>query len=332
MIKKIIIFLLLIILLIVAVFAIYLASSLNFEGLFKPTITVTPGITNKVIPTNTNNVTFTPTVITSTTPSNLSEAVCGQSCINTNCSSGNTCVSINGNKKCVLLSCVTLQNGTYAPNNTCAQDLCTGLNQITITKTGTMSCSNTQNSRKLTVKIKITNPVSNSNDRTNISVLDQFNINLKNTYITNSSISDGGKLENGKITWTGISLSKSGGSKELYYEALVPTSDKGKDFSNTVVVIDNNVNVGSYNYSQSLDILPCTALVSDRVDRILMGLLILITAIFMYKNNWHIKIGQKFWIYGGKNLSLSIREIVLSVTDKEKNNLERRLLEKNRRN
>jgi len=331
--KKTAVYVLLFLTVVIAGIAIYLASTLKPKPDIRiiisptPTISVIPpvkSITAK--PTNTPTISSVTSAVTKTPVVGVS---CGLACDKEICSTGNTCMTVNGNKKCVSLNCVNQQKeGGYSPNGQCDADLCTSSNSIIITKIGTISCVTDQNNRKLKILIKLTNPVGNTTERKILSVIDQLNTNLKDSYIIISSISDGGKLENGKIIWQNLVLSANGGSKELNYEAIIPITDKGKDYSNTILVLENGTTRGSNNFTYPVDILPCTALITDEVDRIIIGLFMFILGVYIYKNNLHYKIGQKFWKFGGKNLTETVQEKYLSLIHEEKGNFERRLLRK----
>lgn len=331
--KKIAVYILLFLTVVIAGIAIFLASTLGPKPDTKIIVSQTPKISIFAPSTSvTAKVTISPTIsnITVTiTKTPVINVACGLACDKVLCSTGNTCMTVNGSKKCVSLNCVTQQKeGGYLPNGQCDADLCSRSNSISITKTGTVSCVTDQNNRKLKILIKLTNPVGNTTERKILSVIDQLNTNLKDSYIITSSISDGGKLENGKIIWQNLVLSANGGSKELNYEALIPITDKGKDYSNTILVLENGTTRGSSNFTYPVDILPCTALITDEVDRIIIGLFMFILGVYIYKNSLHYKIGQKFWKFGGKNLVETIHEKYLSFIHEEKGNFERRLLRK----
>ena len=311
--KKVLVALLLILTVIIGIAAIYFATTL------KPKVTISPTPTPLVFtkaPTPTDQEfdltpTISPTVNPSVSPSinptlsitpDIGKLTCGQPCDKGTCMDGYNCINVNNTKKCVSNNCVTLQNGSYIPNGSCEADLCTISNEITILKTSTISCVSGQDTRKISFSIKLTNPVAITNRRLDVSVVDLLNTNLKDSYIVTSSISNGGQLSSGQLKWQGLTLDASGGSIVLHYDAIVPNADNGKSFSNVVSVLEGGVQKNSYNFVYTVNILPCTALITDEVDRVLVGVILLIFGIFIYRMDWHYSIGQYFWKNGGKRM------------------------------
>jgi len=310
--KKVLVTLLLILTVIIGIAAIYFATTLKPKVAITPTPTpitftkaptpteqefnITPGVSLVVSPVVSGKV--TPTI---TISPDIGKLTCGQPCDKGTCGEGTVCVNINNTKKCVSNNCVTLQNGTYIPNGSCQADLCTISNEITIIKTSTISCSG-QDTRKISFSIKLTNPVAISSKRLDVSVVDLLNTNLLNSYIVTTSITNGGQLSAGQIKWQGLTLDANGGALELHYEAIVPSSENGKSYSNIVTVLEGGIQKNTYNYEYSVNILPCTALITDEVDRILVGVIFLIFGIFIYRMDWHYAIGQYFWKNGGNNI------------------------------
>jgi len=320
--KKVVVALLFILTIIIGLTAIYFASTLKPKQQITPTPTppliviktpkpteadfsLTPIVTDAPNttprPTNNPNLTRTP----NTTPSittDIGKLTCGQPCDKGACGEGYNCITINGTKKCVSNSCVTLQNGNYIPNGSCESDLCTIANEIVILKSSTISCINGQDNRKIAFNIKITNPVGITSARTSVKVTDDLNVNLLDSFIDPKSITNNGQLTTGQIKWTDLTLDANGGAIELHYEAIVPSTENGKSYSNVVSVFEGEVLKSKFNYEYTVNILPCTALITDEVDRILLGVILLIFGIFIYKMNWHYTIGQYFWEKGGKEI------------------------------
>lgn len=346
--KKVLVALLLILTVIIGIAAIYFATTL------KPKVEITPTprpITFTKAPTPTEQeFDLTPSVspvvsgnVTPSVTSDIGKLTCGQPCDKGTCGEGNVCININNTKKCVSNNCVTLQNGTYIPNGSCQADLCTISNEITIIKTSTVSCISGQDTRKISFSIKLTNPVAISNKRLDVSVVDLLNTNLKDSYIVTTSITNGGQLSGGQIKWQGLTLDASGGALELHYQAIVPSSENGKSYSNIVTVLEGGVQKNTYNYEYTVNILPCTALITDEVDRILIGVIFLIFGMFIYKMDWHYTIGQYFWKNGGKNIyekSTFLNRIIkrlsknvfLDITQKGNKKFERKAIQERENN
>ena len=303
--KKVLVALLLILTVIIGIAAIYFTTTLKPKVIITPTPTP---LTFTKIPTPTQQIfDLTPIVSATVNPTitittDVSKLTCGQPCDKGTCTEGNVCININNAKKCVSNICVTLQNGNYIPNGSCEADLCTISSEITVVKTSTISCMSGQDTRKISFNIKLTNPVAISNKRLDVSVIDLVNANLKDSYIDTKTITNGGQLTAGQIKWQGLTLDGNGGALELHYSAIVPSSENGKSYSNVVSIFEGGMLKNTYNYEYTVNILPCTALITDEVDRILFGVILLIFGMFIYKMEWHYTIGQYFWKKGGKNI------------------------------
>jgi hypothetical protein len=327
--KKIIVALLFILTIIIGIAAVYFATTL------KPKTTVTPTPTPLIILTNTpipltDNFDITPivsnVVATQTPTPEIGSLTCGQPCDKGACLDGFHCINVNSEKKCVSNSCVTLQNGVYIPNGLCEADLCKPNNSITLVKTSKISCMSGQDTRKISFSIKITNPVGITNPRTKISVTDILNTNLKDDFITESSISNNGKLVNGQIKWTDLTLDANGGSLELHYDAVVPSTENSKSYSNTVSVYEVDTLKNQFNYEYTVNILPCTALISDEVDRLLIGTILLIFGVFIYRMNWHLKLGKAYTKLGGDNINQGFKNLFFEAVQKDTKKFERKVI------
>lgn len=332
--KKVVVALLFVLTIIIGIAAIYFATTLKPQVVVTPTPTPTKTVTKTPYPTE-PEATFTPVVTSGAKPTvtpNLGMLTCGQPCDKGSCGDGYNCIDINSTRKCVSNSCVTLQNGVYVSNGSCEADLCTMSNEINILKTSAISCISGQDNRKISFSIKLNNPVGISTARTNVSVFDPLNANLKDAYIDTKSITNGGQLLNGQIKWENLTLDANGGALELHYDAIVPSSENGKDYSNIVSVLEGGVQKNQYNYVYTVNILPCTALITDEVDRVLFGVILLIFGIFIYKMNWHLTIGQYFWKNGGKSIygvsNNVFTKLYLDITQKDSKKFERKLIHK----
>jgi len=331
--KKILVGLLLILTIVIGVVAIYFATTLknkNTDNTNTPTPTIK--ITKTITPTEELVLTSTPVVTGTITPTPLSTLSCGQSCTTGSCSSGLECLSINGSKKCVSRSCVKLSGADYVDNNSCESDLCTIKDAVKITKTSTISCISGQTNRRIVFNIKLVNPVGVLNERTNITLVDSLNPNLKTEYIDAKSISNNGTLKNGQIQWDLLKLDANGGSLELHYEAIVPSTENGKSYSNTVGILENGIQKNQISFDYTVNILPCTALISDQVDRVLFGVMLLIFGVFIYRMNWHEKIGLFYSKNGGNKINTLFKNIYLELTQKEKDKFERKAIRDSKRN
>jgi len=215
------------------------------------------------------------------------------------CQLGNSCLSISGGaKRCVADMCVT--NGT--PNDICEADLCTAKSAIQVSKSVQVSCISGQNSKRLSYTVVLTNPSGNQSARKNISVVDTLDAQLESSYVIRTSIPMNGSYSNGSISWDNLSLMPNGSRLELKYEAIIPASEYGKQYVNKVVVSENNVIRGSKTITTLIALLPCTALISDQMDLIILGVIIVLMGLIMYRIGIDRLIGDLFWHKGGRNI------------------------------
>lgn len=224
--------------------------------------------------------------------------VCGSSNLCTsdsNCTIGNTCFSVDNIKRCVANICLT--NGQV--NSICESDLCTPHERIDIEKTVSISCVSGQNKERLSYMIVLTNPGGNMNDRRNLTVVDTLDPQMQPSYVVRTSIPFGGAYANGQITWNNISLTPNGGRLEIRYDAIVPPSEYGKDYINNVVVTEAGVIRGSQTVRSRIEILPCTALISDKVDMLLLGAVLVIFGFAFYRVGVSEQIGNLLWNWFG---------------------------------
>lgn len=330
--KKILVGLLLILTIIIGIVAIYFATTLktkNTDNTNTPTPTIK--ITKTITPTEELILTATP-VLSGTVAPTPAPLSCGASCNTGSCSTGFECLSINGSKKCVSRSCVKLSGADYVDNNNCESDLCSVKDAVKITKTATISCISGQTNRRIVFNIKLVNPVGVLTARTNISLVDVLNPNLKDSYIDTKTISSGGTLKNGQIEWSALKLDANGGSVELHYEAIVPSTENGKSYSNTVSILESGVQKNQLNFEYSVNILPCTALITDEVDRVLIGVMFLIFGVFIYKMNWTEKIGLFYSKNGGNKINQAFKNIYLDMTQNDMEKYERKTIRESKRN
>jgi hypothetical protein len=64
--------------------------------------------------------------------------------------------------------------------------------------------------------------------------------------------------------------------------------------------------------------MPKTALVSDEIDRIIFGVVLMIFGLFIYRSGTYIKLGDLFWKKGGKNVYEKTNDTIETV----ENNIE----------
>ena len=275
------------------------AGDFSFNS-FQIILAVEP-LTTTLLPTNTS-LPVTPSSTATATPTStpiIAAAisgikVCGaNSTCNTdaNCQLGSSCFSVSGSKRCVATMCIT--NG--AINDICETDICNAKQSINIEKTVSISCVSGQNKKRLSYTIVLTNPVGNTNVRNSLSVVDTLDARVQSSFIIRTSIPFGGTYNSGKITWNNLSVTANGGRLEIKYDAVVPPSEYGKEYTNNVVVSENGVIRGSQTVKNKIEILPCTALISDQADMIILGILLVFFGFVMYKIGIETKIGTFLW-------------------------------------
>jgi hypothetical protein len=277
------------------------------EGTAIPTVTVDPLVTVSPSSSVTPEVTIpeitVPEVseaIATLVPSSpieevsVKRKVCGatSTCAsNDECAYGNVCADISGSKRCVFEVCLT----DGQPNQVCQSDLCTPQEEILVDKNVVISCVTGQNKKRLNYTVILTNPTSNTTERKNLSVRDALDERLKSEFIVKTSIPFKGEYSSGAINWKDLALTANGGRLEIKYEVVVPPSEYGKEYRNSVTVSENGVIRGSKTIVNKIEILPCTALISDQVDRILLGVLIVFLGLIMYKLGVDRAFGKLMW-------------------------------------
>ena len=150
--KKLIVIVLFVLTVLIGALTIYLAVVLTKKNV-TPTPTPTPYVNFSptpsdnealITPAPTETITITPAATTTVSPTATpaptgAPAACGAACDNAICAAGNTCLLVNGNRKCVADICL---NKTQVPpviNTECNGDLCTSKYSIEISKTAKVS-------------------------------------------------------------------------------------------------------------------------------------------------------------------------------------------------
>jgi len=270
-----------------------------------PTSIPSPSVTMPILDLFTPVTSLTPSPTVDVEAANRPKE-CGASntCINDdNCTLGNVCQDVNNVKRCVASICVT--DGVV--NEVCESDLCTAKQKIEIQKTVSISCVSGQNKKMLSYFIVLTNPIGNMNERSNISVIDTLDARMQSSFIIRTSIPFKGTYENNKITWNGLTVTPNGGRLEIRYNAIIPPSEYGQEYTNSVVVSENGVVRGGQTIKTKIEILPCTALFSDEVDRILIGIVFVIFGLIMYAIGVDKRLGSLLWKKFGREITYKMK-------------------------
>jgi len=342
--KKLIVIVLFVLTVLIGALTIYLAVVLTRKGNLNTTPVPTPYIYFSPTPTETGTPEISPTepgpsgtpgATVSTTPGTSvtvtptptpAASACGADCTTTACSDGNTCLLVNGSKKCVADICLDKSVNPAVTNSECNGDLCTSKYSITISKTAKVSCVSGQNQRTISFTIKIINPAGNNSTRNNVSVQDDLTNGLDVKYLRSGSISGSGTVNGKIINWSSLSLTPSGGFLEMKYDMVVPPAEYGNKYTNTVTVQEGGVTRGTLVYNLDISVLPCTALSKDDYLFITLGIFMVIFGMLFFRFNWHEDLGELFWNNGGaridKNVtrfSVTIKKILASIKFKLRN-------------
>lgn len=257
-----------------------------------PTPTPTPTPTATPTPTPTPTVTTTPTLTPTSTPT-PTPAACGQECDpNVGCEAGYQCVAAPLNTfVCKLSQCVS-------DPTLCESDMCTLKNAATVTKNATQKCDTDNVSDRITYTIIITNP---SGAAKTVTVTDNLDDNIADSYVVLSTITFGGTLSSNVITWSNLTI-QANSSVTLNYEVKLPESAFGKSYTNTVEVKEGGTLIGTATKVVTVSLLPCTALISDQADRVLFAGMLIVLGVLIYRLGMYENIGNFIWNIGGKNL------------------------------
>lgn len=296
--KKILVVVLLVITVIIGLIAVYLIS----------TLTSTPQNIDDNFPTVTE--TTTPIV---TTPE-AEPIKCGQSCTNTNCEEGSTCLVVGGFRRCVEDVCLNEQ-GEPTQNEGCSSNYCTDDTLIptaTITVTPTpeptnvseialdvskraiYQCSSTAENRIIQIELVIINESENAEQ---LSIIDDLTGAYPGSSIVAGSISNNGKVNGDTITWEKINITAEATLK-LIYKVQLTEDDDGKTFTTQVSATNANDKRSTHTTSFSIQFLPCTDLESDQITVMIFGAILMIFGFIAFKMQWNQQIGNFFWNHG----------------------------------
>lgn len=233
-----------------------------------PTVTVTPSKTVTPTPTATKTPTPTPTPTNTATPTPT---------------------------KTVTPTPSNTPTGTLQPTFTPTVTPTLAPGDVYVDKTAVDVCITDATEATVDFTIVITNPNANS---VVADVTDTFDQSL-DAYLQPSSITPPATLYgNGTIFWNDLTIPASS-SMELSYTMIVPSSAFGT-YVNTVVVTDNTSDeLGRDVLTIAIDCLPPTALITDQIDRIIIGVMMVLTGLLIYKYGAYTYLGNLFWKYGG---------------------------------
>lgn len=174
-----------------------------------------------------------------------------------------------------------------------------GPDDIVVDKSSIETCSADATSSDVVYTIVITNP--SDTDRT-VRVVDTYSQEIADFIDLDSISPASGEFVNGVITWEDLVL-PANGSLTLSYSVSIPDENFG-EYTNTVVVEEDDDDDGNYEEVASdvetivVDCLPPTALISDEVDRILLGVVLIGLGYLVYHSGLHSKFGEFIWQNG----------------------------------
>lgn len=309
--KKILVIFIFLLTIIFGGLAIYLISTLSTK---QPEIDVTP------TPTATTTVKPSTTVTGTVT---VTPVACGQGCTNNTCSDNNTCVVVDGFRRCVANSCLS-KEGVPAINAGCTSNYCTSATITTTatpsstvkpsvttsatvvpTSTSTLTASKTaaflcvSGSTNKTANITITLNNTSTVPET-FKVLDDITGNFSTQYIKSGSISNAGKLTANGIQWDNV-IVPANGTLKLTYSLTLPATEAGKSYTNSIIITNSKNATVSFRSTVIVQVLPCTDLESDQIVIMIFGAILMLTGIIAFKMQWHQSLGNFFWAHGLEN-------------------------------
>lgn len=217
---------------------------------------------------------------------------CGETCDpneTNSCPMGHTCSELSGNV-CVLDQCIQ-------DPSLCEADQCTPVDQILVEKSASTICSdsNTPSAQIGVFTIVITNP--DTTTRT-FMLVDTLDSRISESDVVQTSLTNGGTVSGNIITWPMLSL-ESESTLTITYQVGLDESLADSSLSNSVVITEGGVVRGTDQISYTPGLLPCTALFTDEIDRILIASTLVVIGFAMYVFGMHLRIGRVL-----KNLGL----------------------------
>ncbi|MFQ5492969.1 MAG: isopeptide-forming domain-containing fimbrial protein [Candidatus Dojkabacteria bacterium] len=245
-----------------------------------------------------------PTPTPSPTPTFVITA-CGEPCDPAQgadaCEQDHTCTDddSDGTGVCQLNMCID------TPSE-CLADMCTPIDAVTVVKTASQSCGSGNSTSVATYSITVTNP--DSQTRT-FNVTDTLDSGVSDNQVILTSITFGGMLSNGVITWSDIDIDGNS-SVTLNYDVEFTQSQYNQTFENTVIVTEGGTERGRDTATITPFCTPDTALISDVDDRIIFAIILLAIGATIFRFGLHVDLGEKLWDVGGKYVLIRERKRV----------------------
>ncbi len=219
------------------------------------------------------------------------------------------------------------QPPSQCPVYTCVTP--TPVTDISVEKIGADVCSADKTSSTVTYTVTVKN---NSDEEVIVDVVDTLDPDIV-AFITENSIKGGGILNKttGQIVWNDLTV-PGGDTIVLTYAAVIPMASYNDKYTNIVVVKDQTgkeLGRDTFEITPNCTALPKTALISDSVDRMMLGILLIIVGVLAYRLNLQDKAWSLFKSAGGKYLVANFdEEERKKLTDRKREKLEKNLKKK----
>ncbi|KXK08503.1 MAG: hypothetical protein UZ20_WS6002000762, partial [candidate division WS6 bacterium OLB21] len=199
------------------------------------------------------------------------------------CVVGHTCTDVNGTNQCVLNQCVT--NPAL-----CEADRCSLLNEVPLTKSARTICSDSNTPANQIAVFTIVAQNDQAVART-FTIRDTLDSRITDSMVVQASLTNGGTVSGGVITWQNLEV-PANGTLTLSYQVALTGNLPNETLSNSVLLLENGVERGQDSIQYTPGLLPCTALISDEVDRILIAAALILLGFSMYTFKVHYQIGD----------------------------------------
>ncbi|WKZ27802.1 MAG: hypothetical protein QY330_04620 [Candidatus Dojkabacteria bacterium] len=199
------------------------------------------------------------------------------------CVVGHTCTDVNGTNQCVLNQCVT--NPAL-----CEADRCSLLNEVPLTKSARTICSDSNTPANQIAVFTIVAQNDQAVART-FTIRDTLDSRITDSMVVQASLTNGGTVSGGVITWQNLQV-PANGTLTLSYQVALTGNLTNETLSNSVLLLENGVERGQDSIQYTPGLLPCTALISDEVDRILIAAALILLGFSMYTFKVHYQIGD----------------------------------------
>lgn len=171
------------------------------------------------------------------------------------------------------------------------------LNTVTVVEESVTACSKDGTQATVNYEVNLTNTLSQARTVNVTVALDDL---IQDSTVQMSSITFGGVYSNGSIVWTDLSLPESG-VVTLNYQVIIPSASY-ENYTDQVMVLEVDQEVGNTTYTINIDCLPGTAIISDKADRLILAMLLILSGFLFLKAGIYMDAGNLFWKAIGKKV------------------------------